>query len=218
MNKDRLKQLISEGIQEYKLKKMLRSLVIEAIQELKSEGDPKKGCNELMSELDSAVKSIDKDYTVTQDDAKIYNVCNCPPHMFKLKHMYEDKFNVTYIKDSTDRENKLGMSFEDAKKYIIEKLKSKDLNYVKQQYNKAAENSKPVEGKEEGPQKTKEKVEDAVKKEEDLPNAPFKKVEKITKQIDHNIKGNKVDYKYPKQDKKDKAHLIKLKGKKNGKK
>ena len=51
--------------------------------------------------------------------------------------------------------------------------------------------------------------ENQVKEESDLPDKPMKEIGKINKQVDHPIEGEKVKYVYPKQDKKEKAHLVK---------
>jgi hypothetical protein len=211
MNKDELNKLILECAKEHKLKKVLKTLISEAIEEIKAEN--KQSVSEMMDDLDAEVKKINKEYCVKKDDAGFYNIEGCPPHSIKLYHKYNDLFDMTYIKDGTDRSKKLNVSFEDVKKFAKEKLNSKELNYVDSAYNKSAKNSKPASGKDlNEPQKPKEKTEDAVKKEADLPNAPFKEVESIKKQSDHSLKGEKADYTYPKQ--KDKKLVVKLKSKK----
>jgi hypothetical protein len=81
-------------LKERQLKIALKQLVLEAIQEIKAE--KKLSCHEMMDELDSEVKKENKDFDVTKDDAGYYNVCGCPTHMIRLKHMYEDRFQMTY--------------------------------------------------------------------------------------------------------------------------
>lgn len=73
--------------------------------------------------------------------------------------------------------------------------------------------------KEEGPQETDEKVVDQVENKKDLPDSKMQSVDKIKKQVDHSLKGEKVSYKYPKQtDKKLTVKPKTFKGKSNKKK
>ena len=46
-----------------------------------------------------------------------------------------------------------------------------------------------------------------VDKKDDLPTSPMKTVDSIKKQSDHSVKGEKAEYKYPKQ--KDKKLVVK---------
>lgn len=212
MNKDQLDKLILECVKEHQLKSALKQLVVEAIQEIKAE--KKLSCQEMMDELDSEVKKENKDLSVTKDDAGYYNVCGCPPHMIKLKHMYEDRFNMTYFKDGTDRTRKVSLPFEDVKKFAKEVLGKKTNNYVEKAYNKAAENDKDKETKsDEVVKHVGEKAKDMVEKKDDLPDQPLKSVESIKKQSDHSVKGTKQEYKYPKQ--KNNKLVVKLPSKKS---
>lgn len=199
MNKQELNDLIIECVQERQLKSILKTLVLESIQEIKAE--KKLSCHEMMEELDSEVKKENKELSVTKDDAGYYNVCGCPPHMIKLKHMYEDRFHMTYFKDGTDRIRKVSLPFEDVKKFVKEVLGKKTNNYVEKAYNRNAENDKDKEVKsgEEVVKHVGEKAKDMVEKKDDLPDQPLKAIESVKKQIDHSIKGTKPDYKYPKQ-------------------
>jgi hypothetical protein len=215
MNKQELKNLITECIRENKLKKAIRELVVESIQELKAE--KQQSCAAMMEELDGEVQKIDKSYSITKDDAGNYNLCGCPPHMLKLKHMYEDKFDLTYFKDQSARTKKMAVPFEEIKKFVKETLESKELGYVKKAYNKVAENDKDKEhkGGEEVFKRVGDKAKDMVEKNADLPDQPYKSVDGVKKQAEHSLKGEKADYKYPKQDKKDQKHVVKLPEKKS---
>lgn len=212
MNKDQLDKLILECVKEHQLKGALKQLVVEAIQEIKAE--KKLSCQEMMDELDGEVKKENKELSVTKDDAGYYNVCGCPPHMIKLKHMYEDRFNMTYFKDGADRTRKVSLPFEDVKKFVKEVLGKKTNNYVEKAYNKVAENDKDKETKsgDETVKHVGEKAKDMVEKKDDLPDQPLKSVESIKKQIDHSVKGTKQEYKYPKQ--KNNKLVVKLPSKK----
>lgn len=210
MNKEKLNDLIAECVRNYKLKNSIKSLVNEAIKELKDENI---ACSEMIADLDAEVKKINKEFSVTKDDAGFYNLNGCPLHHVMLNFMYGNVFDVTYTKNRTDRKKILNVSFEDVKSLLKKVLSSKDQDYVKTAHNKCAKNSEVVDGKEESFQKTKEKVEDAVTKKDDLPDAPLKSVDSYKKQSDHSVKGEKQDYTYPKQ--KDKKLVVKLKSTKS---
>lgn len=212
MKKEQLNALIDECVKERQLKNALQKLVLEAIEEIKAE--KKLSCQEMMDELDSEVKKENKELSVTKDDAGYYNVCGCPPHMIRLKHMYENNFQMTYIKDGTDRTKKVSIEFEDVKKFVKEVIGKKTNNYVEKAYNKVAENDKDKQTKSgnEVIKRVGDKAKDMVEKKDDLPDQPMKSVESIKKQIDHSIKGTKQEYKYPKQ--KNNKLVIKLPSKK----
>lgn len=201
MNISEFKKIIQECILEAKLKQNLKSLVKESIEEIKIEKG--ESLHYKMEELSEEVKKAYKDAEVTLDDAGYYNVCSCDPHHFKIYPMTDDNFTVTYMKDKTDRIKKFNLTFENLKDFIVDTLKSTVGNYVQKAFNKTAVDSKDKEGKtEEGPtHKLGEKVkaEDQVKSKEDQPDQPLKSVEKIKKQVDHSVKGEKASYKYPKQ-------------------
>ena len=102
-----------------------------------------------------------------------------------------------------NREKKLYLHYEDLKKYIKEKLNSKDLNYVDTAYSRNVDNSKDKEG---GKKADKEAVEqnlvdpkkdnkvvknikaEPMNKEVDNPDQPMKEVGKVEKQLDHKAK------------------------------
>jgi cation transport regulator ChaB len=128
--------------------------------------------------------------------------------------MYEDRFQMTYIKDGTDRTKKVSVQFEDVKKFVKEVLGKKTNNYVEKAYNKAAENDKDKETKsgDEVVKRVGEKAKDMVEKKDDLPDQPLKSVGSIKKQSDHSVKGTKQEYKYPKQ--KNNKLVVKLPSKK----
>lgn len=212
MNKEQLDKLIIECVKERQLKSALKQLVLEAIQEIKAE--KKLSCQEMMDELDSEVKKENKELSVTKDDAGYYNICNCPPHMIKLKHMYEDRFNMTYFKDGTDRTRKVSLPFDDVKKFVKDVLSKNTNSYLEKACNKIAENNKDKETKsgDEVINRVGEKSKDMVEKKDDLPDQPLKSVESIKKQSDHSVKGTKQEYKYPKQ--KNNKLVVKLPSKK----
>jgi hypothetical protein len=197
MNKTQLNKLITSCLKEHELKVQLKKIVNEAIQEIKSEKE--LTLQEMIDTLDSEVKKSNKDYNITKDDAGYYNVNGCAPHIVKIKHMYNDRFNVTHFRNGTDRTRKVALQYEDLKTFVKEILNLKEQNRVTKSFNKIAQNTEFAEGKEQGKQETKEKVEDAVKKKDDLPDSQMKTVETIKRQSDNSTKGTKPDYTYPKQ-------------------
>ena len=218
MNKEDLKNLIRKCVNEVKLENKLKSLIKESLEAIKI--TKQDSLAEKMKDLADAVKKIKSDADVTLDDAKRYNVCYCHPHHFSIYPMTDDNFTVTYFKDGSDRTKKFNLTFEELKKYVTETLKENVGDYVQKAYNKAAENSKDKESKkEEGPQETDEKVVDQVENKKDLPDSKMQSVDKIKKQVDHSLKGEKASYKYPKQtDKKLTVKQKTFKGKSNKKK
>lgn len=207
MTRNELKKLISECVAELRLEKAIRNIIKESLKPVKTEKQP--SLETKMEELADAVKSANKDAKVTLDDNKRYNVCDCAPHHFNIHPITDDNFTVTHFKNNTDRTKKLNLTFEDLKKFVTDTLKEKKADFGQQKWDKCVTNSEDKEGKKDldKPQETDEKVEDAVEKKDDLPTAPMKSVEKIKKQSDHSVKGEKVDYKYPKQ--KDKKLVVK---------
>ena len=201
MNINEFKKIIKECILETKLKNSIKNLVKESIEEVKIEKG--ESLHYKMEELSEEVKKAYKDAEVTLDDAGYYNVCSCGPHHFKIYPMTDNNFTVTYMKDKTDRIKKFNLTFENLKDFIVDTLKSTVGNYVQKAFNKTAVDSTDKEGKkEEGPSHKlgeKVKAEDQVKSKDDQPDQPLKTVDKINKQVDHSVKGEKASYKYPKQ-------------------
>jgi len=220
MNKEDLKKLIRECVTQVKLEKKLKSLIKESLDAIKVEKG--ESLHYKMGELSDDVKKLYKDAEVILDDAGYYNVCSCNPHHFKIYPMTDDNFTVTYMKDNTDRIKKFNLTFSALKEFITETLKTTVGNYVQKAFYKNVENNKDKESKkEEGPAHTTKKIEvkDQVEKKEDQPDQPFKPVDKIKKQVDHSVKGEKASYKYPKQtDKKLTVKQKTFKGKSNKKK
>jgi len=220
MNKEDLKKLIRECVTQVKLEKKLKSLIKESLDAIKVEKG--ESLHYKMGELSDDVKKLYKDAEVILDDAGYYNVCSCNPHHFKIYPMTDDNFTVTYMKDNTDRIKKFNLTFSALKEFITETLKTTVGNYVQKAFYKNVENNKDKESKkEEGPSHTTKKIEvkDQVEKKEDQPDQPFKPVDKIKKQVDHSVKGEKASYKYPKQtDKKLTVKQKTFKGKSNKKK
>ena len=207
MTRNELKKLIGECVAELKLEKAIRGIVKESLKPVKVEKE--HSLEAKMEELADAVKGVNKEAKVSLDDSKRYNVCDCKPHHFNIQPITDDNFTVTHFKNNTDRTKKLNLTFEDLKKFVVDTLKEKKADFGQQKWDKCVTNSEDKEGKKDldKPQETDEKVEDAVEKKDDLPTAPMKSVEKIKKQSDHSVKGEKVDYKYPKQ--KDKKLVVK---------
>jgi len=207
MTNKELKKLISECVAEIKLEKAIRSIIKESLKPMKIKKE--HSLEAKMEELAEAVKSANKDARVYLDDAKRYNVCDCDPHHFSIYPVTDDSFNVTHFKNKTDRTKKLNLSFEDLKKFVTETLKETKPDFGQEKWEKCVKNSEDKEGKKDldKPQETDEKVEDAVEKKDDLPTSPMKSVDKIKKQVDHSVKGEKAEYKYPKQ--KDKKLVVK---------
>ena len=220
MNKEDLKKLIRECVTQVKLEKKLKSLIKESLDAIKVEKG--ESLHYKMGELSDDVKKLYKDAEVILDDAGYYNVCSCNPHHFKIYPMTDDNFTVTYMKDNTDRIKNFNLTFSALKEFITETLKTTVGNYVQKAFYKNVENNKDKESKkEEGPAHTTKKIEvkDQVEKKEDQPDQPFKPVDKIKKQVDHSVKGEKASYKYPKQtDKKLTVKQKTFKGKSNKKK
>jgi len=220
MNISEFKKLIKDCILVVKVKKSLKDLIKESLKGEKIEKG--ESLHYKMEELADDVKKLYKDAEVVLDDAGYYNVCSCNPHHFKIYPMTDDNFTVTYMKDNTDRIKKFNLTFSALKEFITETLKTTMGNYVQKAFNKNVENNKDKESKkEEGPEHTVKKIEtkDQVEKKEDQPDQPFRPVDKIKKQVDHSIKGEKASYKYPKQtDKKLTVKQKTFKGKTNKKK
>jgi hypothetical protein len=210
MNKVNFKKLVVDCFKEQQLKNALRRLVVESIEEIKAE--KKMTISQMMRELEDDVQKINKDLSVVKDDAGCYNINGSHPHTFKLNNMHGDVFDLTYFRDGSDREKKVGISFADLKSYVKDKLSSKELNYQGGAFNKSAKHTKPETGKEEGTIKPRVKAEDAVTKKEDLPDAPYRDVGTIKRQSDGTLKGTKPDYTFPKQ--KNNKLTIKQKSKK----
>jgi len=207
MTRNELKKLIGECVAELKLEKAIRGIVKESLKPVKVEKE--HSLEAKMQELADVVKGVNKEAKVSLDDAKRYNVCDCKPHHFNIQPITDDNFTVTHFKNNTDRTKKLNLTFEDLKKFVVDTLKEKKADFGQQKWNKCVTNSEDKEGKKDldKPQETNEKTDDAVEKKDDFPTAPMKSVEKIKKQSDHSVKGEKVNYKYPKQ--KDKKLVVK---------
>ena len=219
MRKSELKSLISESIKEVVTEIQnadaerleLKKLISEVIEEIKLEEFD--GIGEIVDALSKEVKSKYKEANVLLDDSKNITIDCGLPHKFSVRPKSMNNFDVLYIKDGTDRDKKLNLNIEELKKYINEKLKSKDLNYVKKAFNKAADDDKDKVEKSSNPRNdilTKKEVKDTkndeknynepmVKNEDDLPTKPMRDATKFKKQNENPVKGTKPDYTYPKQ-------------------
>jgi len=206
-------------LDESKRKKIV-SLIKESIEEIKLESQ--KSIEEAMNSLDKVVKEYSKDYCIQPSKRGGYEICGCLPHHFHIRPNYMDSYDVIYIKDGADRTRHMNSSLEELKKFVKQKLNDKG-NYVQKAYNKSAEQSKDQVKKEELPStkqnpikslddkknEQKDYKENQVKEEKDLPDKPMREMDKIKKQSEHPIEGEKVKYTYPKQDKKEKKHVVK---------
>jgi hypothetical protein len=226
MNKIDFKNLISECVREVdmeeqhsshkSLKSKIKSLIAESLEEIKYKDE--EGLAEIVEALEKSVKSKFKDATVMYDDSKNITIDCGIPHFFRISPQSIDVFHVLYYKDRTDRTKKLNLSTEAMKEFVNEMLKTKDLNYVKKEFNKAAENNKEKESKTENPTHhkfVKKEVNDTkndeknynepmVKEKTDLPvNNPYKDATKFKRQNENPLKGTKAPYTYPKQKNKD---------------
>lgn len=207
------------SLDESKRKKIV-SLIKESIEEIKLESQ--KSIEEAMNSLDKVVKEYSKDYCIQPSKRGGYEICGCLPHHFHIRPNYMDSYDVIYIKDGADRTRHMNSSLEELKKFVKQKLNDKG-NYVQKAYNKSAEQSKDQVKKEELPStkqnpikslddkknEQKDYKENQVKEEKDLPDKPMREMDKIKKQSEHPIEGEKVKYTYPKQDKKEKKHVVK---------
>lgn len=184
-----------------RMKSALRPVIAEALEEKKREFD--KTLVEIEENLQKEVKKINKSYEVKKNDAGNFEICGCEPHHVDVRPMWTGKFDVIIFKDKSDRTKKIALDFDDVKEFLKKMLSGDEVSYVDKAFNKSAENSKDKESKKNSgdePQETKEKVIDAVKDKEDLPDQPFKEIDidKLDKQSDHSVKGTKPKYKAPK--------------------
>jgi diadenosine tetraphosphate (Ap4A) HIT family hydrolase len=207
MKIDQFRQLISESIKEVlveraekkkrlnenkKLSVLLKSLIAEIIEEKTIEFD--KTCVQMEEELNRLAQGINKTYSVKKNDAGNFELCGCEPYHIHIRPRWNNNFEILAYKDKIDRTKKIGCDYDEVKDFLKSFLTSDKENYINAAYNKSAENSVDKEKKKnqgDKPQETDEKVVDAVKKEEDLPDKPM--------QSDHSLKGEKAKYKYPKQ-------------------
>jgi len=198
------------------LKSKIKELISESLEEIKYKDE--EGLAEIVEDLHKEVKSKYKDATVMFDDSKNITIDCGIPHYFRIYPQSMDIFHVLYLKDRTDRTKKLNLTTEELKKFVNEKLKSKDLNYVKSEFNKVAGNYKEKDSKAENithhkfikkevkdiKREDKDYIVQQVENKDDLPvNNPYREVGKFKKQSEGSLKGTKADYKYPKQKNKD---------------
>lgn len=225
MNKQGLQTLVNEvmaNMARTSLKTKLKKLIAESMEEIKHE-DADCLAGE-MAELDKMVKEHDKKCSIDKDDTGNYNMNGDPIHNISIRPMSAGIYDVVYFKDTADREKKLNLKLKELKAYVTEKLKNKNLNYVKTAYNKTADNTNDKVEKTENPihhKFAKKEIKDTKNdnkdynelpvKDEDMPEKPMREVEKFKKQNETPIKGTKPDYTYPKLDKKQNKLLIKQK-------
>lgn len=212
MNKTDLENLIKECIVESQFKRELKKLVKESIEEVNEE--KRKTCEALIEGLQGDLKKHCSDITLERNDAGIYEVKGCSTHKFYLRHLYEDTFDMTHIKNGSERTRKVVATVDSLKEFFKEVFDSSE-SYVAKAHNKIADNSTTKEGKELPAHNKKVKAEDMVKNEKDLPTAPLRPVESFKRQSEHPKAGAKADYKYPKQT--NKKLSVKLKSRRSKK-
>lgn len=206
------------------LKLKITTLIRESLDEIKKERET--SIHDDMEDLTKSVKSINSNYSIAGSTDGVpgsYELCDCVPHHFEIRPKHIGCYDVVYFRDESDRVKKIGLKFEELKKFITEKLKDKSENYTNTANSKSVENAKDVTKKSDGLPKTdvnkvkevkdskneaKDYTEKEVKKDDDLPDKPMKPAE--TKKLsDHPIKDNKPKFSYPKQGKKEKNHVVK---------
>lgn len=200
--KDRSDKAQRQNLEKTKIKLALKGLVSEALEERKDEFE--KTVKESEEQLDKEAKKINKSYGFKLNDAGNFELCACEPFHIDVRPRWNNSFEIVAYKDNSDRTKKIGATFEEVIEFLKDFLKGDKKSYVASAHQKSVENSKDKTSKkkkEEGPQETGEKVEDAVEKEEDLPDKPMQDVDvkKIEKQSDHSLKGEKAKYKHPKK-------------------
>ena len=171
------------------LKKIIRETIVEKLTEVQ------KSWAEMMENLSKDIKK-----PIVCDDAGNYNICECEPHHFSLRPITQDIFDVQYFKDASDRTKKLYLRYEELKKFVKEKLNSKDLNYVDAAYERNVDNSKDKEGGKKAdkaaeeqnlvdPEKNNKVVKSIKAKnmndEKDNPDQPMRAVGKFETQVQH---------------------------------
>lgn len=206
------------------LKLKITTLIRESLSEIKKERET--SIHDDMADLDKAVKSINSEYSIDKSVDGVpgsYELCDCIPHHFEIRPKHIGCYDVVYFRDESDRVKKIGLKFDELKKFITEKLKDKSENYTQTAHNKSLENSKDVTKKSDALPKTdvnkvkevkdskneaKDYNEKEVKNDDDLPDKAMKTAE--TKKLsDHPITDNKPKFSYPKQGKKEKSHVVK---------
>jgi hypothetical protein len=212
MTKQELESLIKECIVETHFKKQLKVLVKESIDEIKEENQ--KTCEALIESLQTELTKVDSQYKLERNDAGVYEVRGCPAHQFQLRYLYEDKFDLTHIRNGSHRTRKVVADVKMLKEFFKEVF-NKSGSYVSMAQNKVADNSKTKDGHE-LPAHKKIEVEEMTKDKKDYPTEPMRPVETFKRQSEHPKDGVKADYKYPKQ--KDKKLTVKQKVHRSSKK
>jgi len=185
-----------------KIKNAIKSLVREVIEE-KTTGVSETWV-EMMNTLSDEIKK-----PIIADDAGNFNVCQCEPHHISLRPIVHDVFDLLYIRDGVQRQKVLFVPFEEVREYVKEWLKTKELNYVDNSYERCVDNSKDKEGgqkadkesndlavdPEEDYKPVKNKEGDEMNPKDDDPTEPMKPVGEFERQVDY--KSKKPDYQPP---------------------
>ena len=133
MKIDQLRQLISESIKEViaerkeqkkrvdehkKFATLMKGLIAEVIQEKSAEFE--KTCKEIEEELNKEAQKINKNYSVTKNDAGNFELCGCEPYHIHVRPRWNNSFEVLAYKDKTDRTKKIGLTYDEVKEFVKE--------------------------------------------------------------------------------------------------
>jgi 6-pyruvoyl-tetrahydropterin synthase len=210
----------SRELRESKLN-AFKKLIREAVEEVKTEDD--KSVEDDMLSVLKMLKEHNKKFSFRKNKSGNYEVIGCSPTQIEVRPMYMDSYDVIFMLDGTDREKKLNLDLKGVKEFIKAKLTCKLENYTKSSFNKAANTTEDVTKKTAGLPSTKQndikKVGDTkndnkdyseldVKKEADMPEKPLREVGDVKKQYSHDDDSG-AKYKFPKQDKDEKKHVLK---------
>lgn len=211
----------SRKLHESKLINTFEKLIREVVEEVKTE-DNKSIEDDMLSVL-KMLKEHNKKFSLRKNKSGNYDVIGCSPTQIEVRPMYMDSYDVIFILDGTDREKKLNLDLKGVKEFIKEKLTSKLENYTNSTWNKAASTTEDVTKKTAGLPSIKQndikKVGDTkndnkdyseldVKTEADMPEKPLREVGDVKKQTSHDDDSG-AKYKFPKQDKDEKKHVLK---------
>jgi hypothetical protein len=169
----------------------------------------KSSRNELMDDIKSIVKDINKAYSAYWDDHNDITISARDLFKIRIIPKWENNYCIEAFTKNQDRVYITGQNWEQVKEFIKSNLKD-DAAHVELAYDKAKENldDRDKEKADSGmPQKDKPKhlpltnekpsssnnkhknyTEDQVKNEKDLPNKPMQEVEKFEKQSEHKVK------------------------------
>ena len=166
---------------------------------------------EYLEDLDKVVKGINKDYTVVWDDHDDITVWATDLFKIRIVPKWENNFSIEAMTRNEDRVFITGQTWEQVKEFVKVNLDdsktSQEIAYNKSIDNVTGKNDQTPKADKDLPQKDKPKTlpltnepvnktknkeknytEDAVTKEDDLPEKPMKEVKDFEKQSDHKVK------------------------------